>query len=165
MSLDELHVDWYLPSKTELDLAQDLLERYFVSQLNLLNKWTQQEVELEKEEILRGLRQIYKMIHGSSELMPSISTGPFQSSISNNLNFLKNLSLSFKNGDHIRETVLACMQKVQKHLIATTPDDTESLNAVVAVYDVLLFSFGLDEDELNDHMEVKKAVFSKTIFF
>ena len=37
-------------------------------------------------------------------------------------------------------------------------DDTDALNAVVAVYDVLLFSFGLDEDELNDHMEEHRTI-------
>ena len=37
-------------------------------------------------------------------------------------------------------------------------DDTDALNAVVSVYDVLLFSFGLDEDELNDHMEEHRTI-------
>ena len=31
--------------------------------------------EMEKEDLLRSLRQIYKIVHGSSELMPTISTG------------------------------------------------------------------------------------------
>lgn len=32
-------------------------------------------LEMEKEDLLRSLRQIYKIVHGSSELMPTISTG------------------------------------------------------------------------------------------
>ena len=153
-TLEELRVKWYTPGKEELEVVQNLFERYFRSQLDLLEQWIQGKKELEKEEILRTLRQIYKIIHGSSELLPSISTGPFQSSLSTNLKSLKSSELTFKGGIPIRQTVLECMQKAQKHLLATTPDDTDALNAIVAVYDVLLFSFGLDEDELNDHMEV-----------
>ena len=153
-TLEELRVKWYTPGKEELEVVQNLFERYFRSQLDLLEQWIQGKKELEKEEILRTLRQIYKIIHGSSELLPTISTGPFQSSLSTNLKSLKSSELTFKGGIPIRQTVLECMQKAQKHLLATTPDDTDALNAIVAVYDVLLFSFGLDEDELNDHMEV-----------
>ena len=153
-NLEELKVKWYTPGKDELEVVQNLFERYFKSQIELLDQWVLGNKELEKEEILRTLRQIYKIIHGSSELLPTISTGPFESSLSENLKSLKTSHLTFKGGIHIRQTVLECMQKVQKHLLETTPDDTDALNAVVSVYDVLLFSFGLDEDELNDHMEV-----------
>ena len=153
-NLEELKVKWYTPGKDELEVVQNLFERYFKSQIELLDQWVLGNKELEKEEILRTLRQIYKIIHGSSELLPTISTGPFESSLSENLKSLKASHLTFKGGIHIRQTVLECMQKVQKHLLETTPDDTDALNAVVSVYDVLLFSFGLDEDELNDHMEV-----------
>jgi hypothetical protein len=50
------------------------------------------------------------------------------------------------------------MQQVQKHLLASTPDDTDSLNAVINVYDVLHFSYGLDDDELSDHIEEHRYV-------
>ena len=90
--------------------------------------------------------------------MPTLTTGPFQTSLSSNLKSLNSIHLTFKNGDHIRQKVLECMQRVQKHLLQTTPDDTEALNAVVGVYDVLLFNFGLDEDELNDHMEEHRTI-------
>ena len=42
--------------------------------------------------------------------------------------------------------------------VGNISDDTDALNAVVSVYDVLLFSFGLDEDELNDHMEEHRTI-------
>ena len=116
------------------------------------------KVTLEKEEVIRSLRQISKIIHGCSEIMPTVVTGPFKSTLSDNLKSLAPIQLCFKDGHHIRQMVLDCMRKVQQHLLAKTPDDTDSLNGVIAVYDVVLFSFGLDEDELNDHMDEHRSV-------
>ena len=156
--LDDIKVDWYVPGKVEFEIIQNLFEKYLKSQLTQLHQLVEGKVEMEKEEIIRSLRIIHKIIHGSSELMPAIFTGPFESSLSKNLKSLEAIALTFKNGQPIRQSVLDCMKKVQNHLLTKTPDDTESLNGVVAVYDVLLFSFGLDEDELNDHMDEHRSV-------
>ena len=96
----------YVPGKFELEVAQNLLEKYLQSQLLLLNDWVGGKTELEKEEILRSLKQIHRLIHGCSELLPTIKTGPFCTSFSENLNFLRPLDLTFKNGQHVRQTVL-----------------------------------------------------------
>ena len=157
-NLEDLKIQWYTPGREELEVVQDLFEKYFKSQLETLDSWVRKEKELEKEEILRTLRQIYKLIHGSSELLPTIKTGEFQSSLSKNLKSLKPMELTFKGNLPIRQTVYETMQRVQNHLLTETPDDTDSLNAVVSVYDVLLFCFGLDEDELNDHMEEHRTI-------
>jgi hypothetical protein len=39
--------------------------------------------------------------------------------------------------------------------LSSSPDDTDSLSTIVTIYDVLLLSFGLDEDDVNDHVEVR----------
>ena len=157
-SLDELKVDWYIPGKVELDVVQNLLEKYLKSQLELLNNWMETKITLEKEQVIRSLRQIYKIIHGCSEILPTIATGPLKSTISENLKSLEPIQLCFKDGHHIRQTVLECMRKVQQHILAKTPDDTESLNGIIAVYDVILFNFGLNQDELIDHIEEHRSV-------
>ena len=126
--LDNIKVDWYVPGKTELEIIQNLFEKYLKSQLTHLEQLVEGKVEMEKEEIIRSLRIIQKIIHGSSELMPTISTGPFESSLSKNLKSLEAIALTFKNGQPIRQSVLECMKKVQNHLLTKTPDDTESLN-------------------------------------
>ena len=46
------------------------------------------------------------------------------------------------------------LRSVQAYLLSNCPDYTESLTAIITIYDVLLLSFGLDEDDLNDHVEV-----------
>ncbi len=47
---------------------------------------------------------------------------------------------------------------MQRYLLTRTPDDTESLNAVVSLYDNLLRSFGVEEDELYDITEEYKSI-------
>ena len=90
--------------------------------------------EMEKEDLLRSLRQICKIVHGSSELMPTISTGPFQSSLSKNLKSLNPKQLTFKDGSQIRQSVLECMHRVQKHLLSTTPGQKFSVKTFVKMY-------------------------------
>ncbi len=157
--LDELQVTWYIPGKVELDMARGLLDRYLLPSLETLTKWTAKEIELEKEEVLRDLRRIYKIISGCSEVLPTIKSKPsFMSVLSSSVSMMDELSLTFNGGKHVRETVLGVMELVQKYLLETTPDDTDSLNAVVNAYDVLMFSFGLDESELNDHIDEHRTI-------
>ena len=40
------------------------------------------------------------------------------------------------------------MSRVQQRIVTTSNDDTDSLSALLNVYDVLLFCYGLDEDEI-----------------
>ena len=46
------------------------------------------------------------------------------------------------------------LRSVQTYLLTSSADDTDSLSTIITIYDVLLLSFGSDEDDLNDHMEV-----------
>jgi hypothetical protein len=87
-------------------VAQKIIEKYLKAPLDELDKWVLGQVEMDKEDVLRLLRQIFKMLHGCSELLPTISIGPLQSSVSKSLKFLQGLNLTFENGFHVRETVL-----------------------------------------------------------
>lgn len=40
------------------------------------------------------------------------------------------------------------------YLLEFSPDDTESLNALTTIYDILVLCFGLDEDDLHNNTEV-----------
>ena len=48
------------------------------------------------------------------------------------------------------------MGKLQDKLIRDRSDDTDSFTAIIYIYDVLLFSYGLDEDEISDHFDDHK---------
>ena len=46
------------------------------------------------------------------------------------------------------------LNNVQTYLLETSPDDTDSLNALTTIYDILVLCFGLDEDDLHNNTEV-----------
>ena len=43
-------------------------------------------------------------------------------------------------------------------LLEKHPDETDSLLTVITLYDTLLLSFGLDEDDLGDHIDDHKSI-------
>ena len=46
------------------------------------------------------------------------------------------------------------MHKVQLHLLESCPDNTDALINLISAYDTLISNYGVDEEDLNDHMEV-----------
>ena len=46
------------------------------------------------------------------------------------------------------------LDNVQSYLLESSPDDTDSLNALTTLYDILVLCFGLDEDDLHNNTEV-----------
>ena len=44
------------------------------------------------------------------------------------------------------------IHEITNHLLTATPDDTDSLCTCTTIYDVLLLSYGFDEDDLYDHI-------------
>lgn len=156
-SLDNLKVDWYVPAKPELDTIHRLLNKYLQKPMDELLMWTRSKVDLEKEDVLRHLRQVNKVLRGCSELLPMLQTAPFKGSQKYSLKLMDELALTL-NGKHVRQTVVEALHQVLTYVMSTCPDDTDSLSAIVAIYEVLLFSFGLDEEELNDHIEEHRTM-------
>jgi hypothetical protein len=71
-NLDTFHVDWYVPGECELSAVRSLLQRYLQPSLDTLNKLTVKEIDLDKEGVLRNIRQVYRVVYGSSELLAPI---------------------------------------------------------------------------------------------
>ena len=51
------------------------------------------------------------------------------------------MKLSLKNGKPIRQTILEIIQKLQQFLLKNHPDDTDSLEDVLTIYEFLIFDF------------------------
>ena len=52
-TLDEMKIEWYVPEKQHLEVVKMLFEKYFKSQLDLLDAWVKGEKDMEKEDLLR----------------------------------------------------------------------------------------------------------------
>lgn len=155
--LDKLKLEWYIPGKKEHQAAELLLKKYMKPNLDALLRLSRGEQTMEKEEVLRRLRHLYKILHGSSELLPPIQTMPFTSCLSNSVSIIHDICLTL-DGGHVRQTAVEVLREVQTFLLANSPDDTDSLSTIITIYDVILLSFGLDEDDLNDHMEEHRTI-------
>ena len=141
---------------------QKLLDAYLEEAVVKMEAFINGKVELNKEERSRCLRQIYKCIHGVSEIVPPCEVGlnqkgPISTMFRNTLQWMDKLKLHFRNGP-VRSTILNLAHQIQKHLFQNHPDDTDSLNCLTTLYDTIFMSFGLDEDELSDHMEDFKTI-------
>ena len=71
-NLETYHVDWYVPGECELSSVRSILQRYLEPSLNTLTNMSREEIELDKETTLRNIRQVYRCVYGSSELLAPI---------------------------------------------------------------------------------------------
>ena len=71
-NLEEFHVDWYIPGPNELSAVQNILQRYLQPPLFTLTQMSKKEIELDKETVLRNIRQVYRIVYGGSELLAPI---------------------------------------------------------------------------------------------
>ena len=65
-----------------MSAVRSLLERYLQPCLDTLNKLTRKEINLDKEDVLRNIRQVYRVVYGSSELLAPIPVN-IESNLSN----------------------------------------------------------------------------------
>ena len=72
-NLETFKVDWYVPGENEISAVRCLLQRYLDPSLNTLVQLSKKEIDLDKEAVLRNLRQVYRVVYGSSEVLAPVS--------------------------------------------------------------------------------------------
>ena len=141
--LGGLSIDWYKPGKKELQIVEDIYEKYLTTQLLLLEEFMNGKIKLDKEEIRKCLITVLFIVYGSATVFPQIETKESLESIfkDNLKKFHTQMKLSLKNGKPIRQTILGIIQKLQQFLLKNHPDDTDSLEDVLTIYEFLIFDF------------------------
>jgi len=159
ISLDELDVEWYQPGKEEMAMIRTVMERYLVPRLDALNQWAGGEKEMDKDTLLRTMRCVYRQLHAISELLPPTQVTEWESVLSTGLSWLKEFHLTLPNGEPVRSTVSKLMGRIQRRILREEEtDNTDSLAAVITIHDVMLFSYGNDEEDINDHIDEHRIV-------
>jgi len=158
--MDQINVDWNIPNEQELGVVRGLLDRYLTPLLVLLDSYSKgEEQQMSKETLQRKLKLVCKIILGVSELVPPEQTRPWDSVLSSSLLWLDKLSITLPGPSGevpLRQGVNELLSRVQKQVVATANDDYESLGAILNIYDVMLFCYGMDEEEIGDHLEDQK---------
>ena len=156
VSLEDLDLTWYVPGQQELATVHSLLSSYLAPVMERLQKFAEGSVVLDKETLQRNLKLLLKIITGISDMIePETVADQMESNLSQNMSWLDKLNIKI-GGENVRKIVSRLMSSVQNKLIADRSDDTDSFTGIIYVYDVLLFSYGLDEDDIGDHIEDHK---------
>eukprot|EP00096_Caligus_rogercresseyi_P015882 TRINITY_DN8371_c0_g1_i1.p1 TRINITY_DN8371_c0_g1~~TRINITY_DN8371_c0_g1_i1.p1 ORF type:complete len:1198 (+),score=314.38 TRINITY_DN8371_c0_g1_i1:1590-5183(+) len=158
--LDTMKIEWFIPSDKDLERVTQLVHRYLTPCLKDLGEFAKGQKTLEKEEVFRNLRQVYKILQGCSEV-----TEPFVQKdvkpctvLPCILPSLNKFHISYEGTRPVREVVFETCHAVKEYLISISSDDTVSLDAIVSIFDSILFSFGLNEDDLDDQFEERRTL-------
>lgn len=155
VALDDIELTWYIPGEKELATVHDLLGRFLAPLLQTLTDFADGKISLDKDTLQRNLKLVLKIINAISELLEPDKVDEFKSVLSTNMSWLKEKNINI-SGDSVRKVVNNLMCKLQDKLIQDLSDDADSFTGIIYIYDVLLFSYGLDEDEIGDHIEDHK---------
>uniref|UniRef100_A0A0K2T807 Proteasome activator complex subunit 4 n=1 Tax=Lepeophtheirus salmonis TaxID=72036 RepID=A0A0K2T807_LEPSM len=157
--LDNLKIKWYLPGDKELEIVKNLVKRYLTPCINNLSKFSKGEKTMEKEEVLRNLRQMYKILQGSSEVTESFVQPDKKPTtvLPSIIPCFDKFNVYFE-GRPIRQVVYEVCHAVKEYLFSVSSDDTVSLDTIVSIFDSILFSFGLNEDDLDDQFEEHRTL-------
>jgi len=155
VSPDSIPMEWYVPGDQEMMVVNDMLERYLAPVISKLDLFAKGEVTLEKEELQRNLKLVLKILTGVSELIEPEKKGKWESVLSSNLGWMERVNIKL-GGQSVRVVVNKLMCRVQDKLVMDKSDDTESFTGILYVFDMLLFCYGMDEDEIGDHIEDHK---------
>ncbi|CAB4058930.1 PSME4 [Lepeophtheirus salmonis] len=137
----------------------NLVKRYLTPCINNLSKFSKGEKTMEKEEVLRNLRQMYKILQGSSEVTESFVQPDKKPTtvLPSIIPCFDKFNVYFE-GRPIRQVVYEVCHAVKEYLFSVSSDDTVSLDTIVSIFDSILFSFGLNEDDLDDQFEEHRTL-------
>ena len=155
VELDKISVKWYIPGDKEIGAVNFLLQRYLAPVLNDLSQFSSGEISLDKETLQRTLKLVLKILNAVSEMIEPVKSGEYKSVLSSHMSWLDKLNIKI-GGESVRKIMNDLMGRLQDKLIQDRSEDTDSFSSIIYIYDVLLFSYGLDEDEIGDHIDDHK---------
>jgi len=158
IQVEEVNIDWYIPGDQEMEVIKGILHRYFTPLIATFNRYCDGSETMTKDVLQRNLKLVWRIGIGVSELIPPEQTKEWESVLSSGMAWLHSLQIMFPGDNQIpfRQGLNDLMSRVQKRIVETSNDDTESLSAVLNIYDIMLFCYGMDEDEISDHLEDHK---------
>ena len=142
-NLEGLSVEWFKPGQKELEIVQDLYEKYLTPQLLLLEEFINEKTKMDKEEIRKCLIIIINIVKCSSTVIPLLESEESVEAIfqENLKEYHMQLKLSFKNGKPIRQTILEMTHRLQQFILENHSDDTDSLECIISIYNILISAF------------------------
>ncbi|CAL1268748.1 unnamed protein product [Larinioides sclopetarius] len=152
--LDNLNVQYHLPSDEEIAAAKSILEMFVVPEIEKLKSWSHKEISLPRDTVHRSLNIIFSGMHGASTALPLWEEEQIQ---------LRDTALppyhppvlecgtkiiSF-DGKNVRKFVAEGLREVLAHITESCEDDTKALFTIIKLYQCLLFNWGIEKEEFD----------------
>ncbi|XP_076268331.1 proteasome activator complex subunit 4-like isoform X1 [Rhynchophorus ferrugineus] len=149
--IKDLKIDWYVPKEKEIQAVQTLINKYLVPEIDTLNKYASGDVKLTRQELKCTLKIVISVL--SCHLLLPVWEEPTYELVDSvldswsfNLVVIGNGTVSMPDGSNIRKTVVATIHRVQKKLLETDEGDTQSIQHIINVYNIILFNKTRNQD-------------------
>ncbi|XP_005100512.1 proteasome activator complex subunit 4B [Aplysia californica] len=145
--LDNLNVQWHIPSQEELSLATEIVETLLLPEIQFFQNISPSN-ETSKEDVLRRLNIVVEVVTGAGTHLPpwegenvqlvesQVPLIRFSCSVSSEK---REISAGGKN---VRAAVHEAMNHLLKYLSESREDDTKSTFHVIKIYELLMMHYG-----------------------
>ncbi|XP_013404552.1 proteasome activator complex subunit 4 [Lingula anatina] len=168
--LDNMGVEWHVPSEEEMEFAKQLLEDCLLPELHKLEQFCNGQ-KMDRQEVICSLGIVQETISGAGSVFSPLLGKPIQLAESEvPLRRFKHIcgfenQVVKLNGEEVRPLILRTVKRVLAHILSSHEDDTKSLFHIIQIYNLLLFYNGEWKEEFEARWRsfhiVKKAMGNK----
>lgn len=162
--LEHLNVTWHQPSAAETSAARSLLEEFLEPELTGLDRWSQGQLVLTREEVQRSLNIIHDCVLGAGFALPMWPGEPInltKTSVPMHVSaieFLGNAHIDLEGGRNVRQAVARVIRRVLEHALLVHEDDIKSFCLIIKIYHALIFFWGVLRDDFDARWKGFQAV-------
>lgn len=146
--LDNLGIEWHIPSEDEIQFATEIFERVLQPELTALQQISQ-ESPMQREDLLRTLNTVLECLSGAGAVLPMWE--------GNNIQMIESqvpmkrfgcyegarrVSEVCLGGGNVRLAVAKTIRPLLKYMLSSSEDDTKSLFRLIRIYETVLFFTG-----------------------
>ncbi|XP_023231412.1 proteasome activator complex subunit 4-like [Centruroides sculpturatus] len=171
--INNLGIQWHIPTKEEIEFVHHLLETFLNSELTKLLEWSRSKITLTRDELQCSLNLVLEGLLGAGFVLPIWKGESFNATESSVPLYCTRVTkdgsteIHFKDGRNVRQTVAEIIQEVLSHVMESFEDDTKSLFLIIRIYRTLMFYWGATKEEFDSRWKgfhvVKKSLENKLI--
>ncbi|XP_071454240.1 proteasome activator complex subunit 4-like [Hetaerina americana] len=142
----KLNINWHLPSDEEFQYAQKLVCHYLPPQLEMVKKYSNDEVTLTREELQCSINTVLNLL-GCTPFLPSWNEPPVdlvKSCVPTGFTYTKIVTtnkpreITMPDGSNVRKAIAETVMILQDKLLRSAEDDTKSVFNLITIYENLL---------------------------
>ncbi|KAI4905889.1 hypothetical protein NFI96_014094 [Prochilodus magdalenae] len=161
-----LAIQWHVPNEKERAFVFNTLDVLLQPELKRLQRHTQGEQEMSRDDILQSLSIVHQCLLGAGSLLPPLCGEPVPELVHSMVQFHEtNLYTGVEydmSRQNYREVICAVMRQLLHHILDHSEDDTKSLFSIIKIISDLLHFKGSHKHEFDSRWKsfnlVKKSM-------